>query len=161
MTLCDRLEMQQQQGQRSRHKVRDATLQAISLAGAHELQSAWSRLANNFPQLFQSPEDGVDLKGLILDLAVSGRMLSSKERAPNTGKELLESIAIARLAWAQSAAEQEKREAVSMLNKLRTQRITLPQAQLPKHWTWASLLQVSQAVVDCHNKTATYVSRGI
>jgi type I restriction enzyme S subunit len=48
-----------------------------------------------------------------------------------------------------------------MLKKLRTQQVSIPDAALPEHWVWASLLQVSQAVVDCHNKTAPYVSEGI
>jgi type I restriction enzyme S subunit len=48
-----------------------------------------------------------------------------------------------------------------MLKKLRTQQVTIPDVVLPEHWTWATLLQVSKAVVDCHNKTAPYVSEGV
>lgn len=48
-----------------------------------------------------------------------------------------------------------------MIRKLRTQQVAAIDAMLPAHWTWATLLQVSQAVVDCHNKTAPYVNDGI
>ncbi len=36
-----------------------------------------------------------------------------------------------------------------------------PDVELPDNWTWASLLSLSQIVVDCHNKTAPYESGGI
>jgi type I restriction enzyme S subunit len=56
---------------------------------------------------------------------------------------------------------QEQKEALAMLKKLRSQQVPIPDAEIPEHWAWASLLQVSQAVVDCHNKTAPYVGEGI
>jgi len=162
LALCDRMEVQQQRGRNLQKQLRQATVRAVAGTGsAHELQATWPRFADNFSHLFQTPEDEGDLRGLILDLAVSGRLLSSKVRVQTTAAELLESIGIARLAWASAASDQERREALSMLKKLRTQLLTVPDAKLPEHWRWASLLQVSQAVVDCHNKTATYVGNGI
>ena len=48
-----------------------------------------------------------------------------------------------------------------MITKLRTQQVAQIDSALPVHWTWGTLLQVSQVVVDCHNKTAPYVNEGI
>lgn len=162
MALCDKLEAQQQASRKLQKKLRQSTLQAVASATSpHELQTTWARLADNFERLFHAPEDVVAFKGLILDLAVSGELLNIEHRHTATGAELLDAIATRRIEWSRESVEQEQKEALAMLKKLRTQQVSIPDATLPEHWAWASLLQVSQAVVDCHNKTAPYVSEGI
>lgn len=162
MALCDKLETQQQARRKLQNKLRQSTLQAVASATSpYELQTSWARLADNFGRLFHAPEDVVAFKGLILDLAVSGELLNIEHRHTATGAELLDAIATRRIEWSRESVEQEQKEALAMLKKLRTQQVSIPDATLPAHWAWASLLQVSQAVVDCHNKTAPYVSEGI
>jgi type I restriction enzyme, S subunit len=162
MALCDRLEGQQQQRHSLQNNLRQSALQAVAAAmSPHELQTTWTRLADNFSQLFDAPEDVAVFKGLILDLAVSGQLLNIESRSTSTATELLLAISAARVAWSKECEGQEQKEALAMLKKLRTQQVVTPDAVLPDHWAWASLLQVSQAVVDCHNKTAPYVSSGI
>ncbi|MCK6440922.1 MAG: restriction endonuclease subunit S, partial [Planctomycetes bacterium] len=90
-----------------------------------------------------------------------GELLNIEHRHSPTGADLLGAIAARRIEWSRESVEQEQKEALAMLKKLRTQQVFIPDATLPEHWAWASLLQVSQAVVDCHNKTAPYVSEGI
>lgn len=161
MALCDQLEQQQQDRRKLQNALRQSTLQALAGAQSpHELQVSWGRLQTNFGRLFNEPSDVRNLKGVILDLAVNGRLLPPVSM-PTTALSLLEQISEARSKWANAAKGQEKKEAVAMLNKLRTQQIAAPSDVLPDHWCWASLLQVSQAVVDCHNKTAPYVNEGI
>lgn len=162
MALCDKLESQQNDRRNLQNTLRQAILQAVaSSQSPHELQTTWKRLTDNFGQLFNVPEDVVALKGLILDLAVSGRLLNIAQRNEASGGDLLDTIAAKRIEWSRESEEQEQKEALAMLKKLRSQHVTIPDAVLPEHWAWASLLQVSQAVVDCHNKTAPYVSVGI
>jgi type I restriction enzyme S subunit len=161
MAWCDQLEHQQQSRRELQNALRQSILQALADAESpHQLQEAWQRLHVNFGRLFDAPEDVRDFKGLVLDLAVSGRLSPLRSSAVPAAK-LLEEIALARTFWAKTAEGQEKKEAVAMLKKLRTQTVTAPIDPLPEHWCWASLLQVSQAVVDCHNKTAPYVPAGI
>ncbi|WP_396433160.1 restriction endonuclease subunit S [Limnohabitans sp.] len=162
MALCDRLEAQQQQRRSLQNKLRQSTLQAVAAATSpHELQTTWARLADNFDQLFESSEDVTGFKGLILDLAMSGQLLNIEERSTSSATELLETISAARVAWSKECEGQEQKEALNMLKKLRTQQVASIDGVLPDHWVWATLLQVSQAVVDCHNKTAPYVGTGI
>ena len=162
MALCDTLEAQQKARRKLQNNLRQSTLQAVASATTpHELQTTWARLADNFDRLFHAPEDVVAFKGLILDLAVSGELLKTKHHQADTGSCLLEAITAKRIEWSRAAVGQEQKEALSMLKKLRSQQIAIPDAEIPEHWAWASLLQVSQAVVDCHNKTAPYVSEGI
>jgi type I restriction enzyme S subunit len=161
MALCDQLEQQQQDLRKLQNVLRQATLQALASAQSlHELRTSWQRLQTSFGGLFSEPEDVRDFKGLILDLAVNGRLLQPAS-APSNASVLLEQIAEARSKWANTAEGQEQKEALAMLKKLRTQQIAVPGDPLPKHWCWASLLQIAQVVVDCHNKTAPYVNEGI
>lgn len=162
MALCDTLEEQQQARRRLQNNLRKSTLQEVASATTpQELKTTWTRLAENLEQLFHASEDVEALKGLILDLAVSGQFLSSEYGEATTGVDLLNAIAEKRIEWAEISAEQEKKEALAMLKKLRNQQLDIPKLTLPRHWAWASLLQISQAVVDCHNKTAPYVDDGI
>jgi type I restriction enzyme S subunit len=162
MDLCDQLETQQQQRRTLQNHLRQATLQAVAASQSpHELQDSWLRLQANFDQLFSAPEDVVAFKGLVLDLAISGNLSNIKHRAKSTGEALLEDIARRRDDWLHEAEEQEKKEAQTMLRKARKQQVNVPETTLPEHWSWATFLQISQAVVDCHNKTAPYVANGI
>jgi len=162
MTLCDTLESQQQSRRKLQNSLRQATLQAIAAAQSpHELQVSWARLEANFGRLFSEPEDMNAFKGLVLDLAVTGRLLPPSHGQAATGEAVVDAISVARNAWANQATGQEQREALSMLKKLRTQHAKLPADLLSEKWCWATLLQVAQAVVDCHNKTAPYVAEGI
>lgn len=162
MALCDTLETQQQSRRKLQNLLRQSALQAVANAASpYELQSTWTRVAENFGALFHAPEDVIDFKGMILDLAVSGELLNIEQHHISTGTDLLDSIASKRIQWSKEAEGQDQKEALAMLKKLRVQQFTLPESNLPEHWAWASLLQVSQAVIDCHNKTAPYVGTGI
>ena len=162
MALCDQLETQQQKRRTLQNHLRHATLQAVANSQSpHELQENWQRLEGNFGQLFSTPEDVAAFRGLILDLAVSGNLSDIELRHDSTGTELLETITKQRVAWSKETDDQEKKEAQSMLKKLRTQQFNVPDTKLPEHWIWATFLQISKAIVDCHNKTAPYVASGI
>lgn len=73
MALCDKLESQQQERRKLQNNLRLSTLQAVAnTTSPHELQTTWARLAINFSQLFNSPEDVAGLRNLILALAANG-----------------------------------------------------------------------------------------
>lgn len=80
MALCDKLEAQQQARRILQNALRQSTLQAVAkTTSPHELQSAWTRLAENFGRLFHAPEDVGQLRDLILDLAVHGLLVEQSE----------------------------------------------------------------------------------
>jgi|ETN07SMinimDraft_1059922.scaffolds.fasta_scaffold02049_3 type I restriction enzyme S subunit len=162
MALCDQLEAQQKKRRTLQNHLRQASLQAVAASQSpHELQESWQRLQANFGQLFSVPEDVIAFKGLILDLATSGNLSNIEHRHDSTGRQLLEAIADRRVAWSKETKDQDKKEAQTMLKKLRKQQVIFPDTALPEHWTWGTFLQIAQAVVDCHNKTAPYVANGI
>lgn len=162
MTLCDKLEVQQKQKRKLQNHLRQSTFQALAEAGKpEEFQEGWKRLAGSFSQLFAEAEDVVSFKGLILDLAVSGHLLNFTTPHEKTGRFLLEEINEERLKWATESEDQELKEAQTMIRKIKKQKLIYPDSPLPQNWVWGSFLEISQAVIDCHNKTAPYVSNGI
>lgn len=161
MKLCNDLEDQQQKKRQLQNQLRQSVLQAIANAESpKELKDSWERLAGNFSHLFAETGDVADFKGMILDLAVSGQLLKYG-KIDATGEDVLSLVKEERLKWAAESEDQELKEAQAMIKKIRNQKIIFPDTPLPKHWAWGSFLQISQAVIDCHNKTAPYVSDGI
>ncbi len=76
MALCDQLEAQQQQRRTLQNQLRHATLQAVAASQSpFELQKNWLRLEASFGVLFSVPEDVIQLRALILDLAVHGLLV--------------------------------------------------------------------------------------
>ncbi|QNH17842.1 Type I restriction modification DNA specificity domain protein [Xanthomonas sp. SS] len=161
MSLFDQLGKQQQSLRKRQNALRQSTLQALASAESPlELQTNWQRLQSNFGNLFSEPEDVRAFKGLVLDLAVNGRFFIPS-REPVVALELLDQIAAARSKWEKTAENQEKKEAVAMAKKIRTQHATAPAVPLPSHWCWASMLQVSQVIIDCDHKTPVYSADGV
>ena len=75
MALCDTLEAQQQARRKLQNKLRQSTLQAVASATSpHELQTTWTRLAENFGRLFHAPEDVADLRKMASELAIRGAL---------------------------------------------------------------------------------------
>jgi type I restriction enzyme S subunit len=162
MVLCDKLEEQLQSRRKLQNALRQSTLQAIANAtSTHVLQTTLARLADNFERLFHAPEDVLAFKGLVLDLAVSGKLLNIDNHPVSTGADLVMAIAKKRIEWSKVAIEQEQKEALSMLKKLRTQQVNILKDTLPKHWVWSSLLEVSKVIIDCDHKTPTYSNSGV
>ena len=80
MALCDKLEAQQQARRKLQNHLRQSTLQAVANSQSpHELQTHWTRLADNFGELFDAPEDVDSIRKAILTLAFNGRLRTSSE----------------------------------------------------------------------------------
>lgn len=85
MALCDKLEAQQQSRRKLQNDLRQSTLQAVASAtSSHELQTTWTRLADNFGQLFHAPEDVADLRKMASELAIRGALDVYSEPADTT-----------------------------------------------------------------------------
>jgi type I restriction enzyme S subunit len=76
MALCDKLEAQQQERRKLQNNLRQSILQAVANANnPNDLQSAWTRLVENFGNLFDAPADVRELRDLVFDLALRGAFL--------------------------------------------------------------------------------------
>jgi type I restriction enzyme S subunit len=162
MALCDKLQSQQQKRIKLCDLTRNTVFRALAaVQSSQDLSDAWQRVSAHAGQLLDSPESVASYKGAILDLAMSGLLLPYQRKPEATGLRLLDEIEHQRTVWSRTTEDQEKKEALAMQKKIRVQQIVPPDSPLPDHWRWGSFLQISLAVVDCHNKTAPYVNEGI
>lgn len=87
MALCDKLEAQQQARRKLQNNLRQSTLQGVARAnGPDELQTTWTRLADNFGRLFHAPEDVNEFVAELKNMAVRGLLsLPSASLSPVGG----------------------------------------------------------------------------
>lgn len=115
MALCDKLEAQQQQRRSLQNNLRQSTLQAVAAATSpHELQTTWTRLADNFGRLFHAQNDLLDLRQCIKKLALGG-YLTSRESHEAIFSELQNSA----IAASHPVTEEHQ------------------DWEIPSHWIWA------------------------
>ncbi|MGB3318269.1 MAG: restriction endonuclease subunit S [Sphingopyxis granuli] len=95
MALCDQLEKQQEARRGLQVKARKALIQIVASASASdEVLSGWGKLTDHFADLFSSPEDVEDLRGLVSDLAIRGLLLDSvSKNSADAVERLLQGIA--------------------------------------------------------------------
>jgi type I restriction enzyme S subunit len=150
MAQCDRLEAQL--------KARDE--KHAVLARAALARFAESPTTANLELLFHDSFaiTPADLRKTILTLAVQGHLVPQDPK-DEPAENLLARIAQKRTALLK-AAYPNRDEASTQLRKQESQ--TLPDGLEPlaPGWSWATLIQASFLVVDCHNKTAPYVQSG-
>lgn len=130
MTLCDRLEKQQEARRGLQIKARKALVQsAASASASRDLLSRWDKLADHFTDMISSPADINDFRGLILQMAVSGALC---EADPNL------TAIDAQISEAQFLKEQYARK-----NRLRKTTphppVDGPPYSVPCHWRWERL----------------------
>ena len=83
MALCNKLETQQQHRRKLQNNLRQSTLQAVATATSpHELQTTWSRLADNFGRLFHAPEDVGQFVAELKNMAVRGLLSLPSPSSP-------------------------------------------------------------------------------
>ncbi|WES90647.1 restriction endonuclease subunit S [Dickeya fangzhongdai] len=123
MALCDKLEAQQQDRRKLQNALRQSILQAVANATSpHELQTTWTRLANNFGQLFHVPEDAIDLDQCIKQLALKG-LLSARAEGEMVNSKISE------LTQASTASVPDNEMDWS----------------IPDHWVWAKCSWLGEA----------------
>lgn len=151
MALCDRLEAQQQERDTSH-----AALARASLARFVEAPTP-ANLDFLFLQSYAIPP--ADLRKSILTLAVQGKLVP-QDANDEPADMLLDRIASKRTTQLK-AAYPNRGESTTQLRKQESQALPSNLEPLAPGWAWATLIQASLLVVDCHNKTAPYVAKGI
>ncbi|UTF49811.1 restriction endonuclease subunit S [Desulfomicrobium sp. ZS1] len=151
MALCDQLEAQQLERER-RFPVLSRTCHA---------RFAEAPTPDNLNRIFDEvgAVSPADIKRMILTLAAHGKLVAQDPREESATK-LLERVAVKREQLLKNGYPNSD-EAKSQLRKQHAQHLPEGLQDLPVGWKWATLMQASLLVVDCHNKTAPYVSSGI
>jgi len=160
MALCDQLEQQQIESSDT-HQILVETLLATltNAADQKECAKAWQRIANHFDTLFTTEHSIEQLKQTILQLAVMGKLVP-QDPDDEPAIELLKNLANARDKWLKENAKKNK-ECATMQRKLKKLKSANPPFSIPATWECTHLIQLTRMLVDCHNKTAPYVEKGI
>lgn len=139
MILCNTLEKQQQARRKLQNNLRQSILQAVaSSQSPHELQTAWTRLADNFRRLFHAPEDVTQLRNLILDLAIHGLLVHQLDADEPIAKWLSD------IAAKKAGLAKQKLIAKQIaLTDISEEEYPFP---LPKGWAFVRLAQITNKI---------------
>lgn len=163
MTLCDQLEAAQQERERRRDRLAAASLQRLNQPAADTTPEAQREHArfhlHHLPRLTTRPEHIEALRQAIFNLAVHGRLVRQNTDDENA-IALLKRIDQKRVKLL-SADYPNPQEARTQLRKQEIQVLPDKLSFSPDGWSWATLMQCSLLVIDCHNKTAPYSPSGI
>lgn len=163
MALCDDLEARKQNTHQTCIKLNDASIDKLLTAPSPaKFNRHWNRICDNFDLLYSKPENVAKLREAILQLAVQGKLV---KQDPNDepASVLLEKIYRRRCEWIDDAEEgyKEAKTIESKIKRLRKKPIQPPSDKIPENWSWSTVIEACCLVVDCHNKTAPYVDKGI
>ena len=171
MALCDQLEAAKNEREARRDRLVAASLHRIANSpvtadevsteaqSATLLRNAARFHLDQLPRLTTRPEHIKQLRQTILNLAVRGRLVP-QDPNDEPATNLLERIKTLRDKLLYSSYPNVG-EAKSQLRKQASQVVPGGLDGVPAGWQWATLMQCSALVVDCHNKTAPYAQTGI
>lgn len=136
MALCDQLEAQQQKRSTLVKHTRISALEALANAQrGNELLTAWKRVEENLPLLFEHPDDVEDLKKCTLQNAVMGKLVRQNPHN-EPASELLKKIA-------KEKAEQIKKGEIKKQNPLPEIREDEKPFEIPVGWEWVQFGKIA------------------
>jgi len=107
------------------------------------------------------------LKFKLLDDCIYGELTKNWRKLNSDikdGNHLVNEIKTRQLNWIKENKNIGYKEAFTIekkLKKLSKSKLKTPDIKLPPNWVWAPIIEISQIVVDCHNKTAPYINEGV
>ena len=159
MALCDELEAAQAKREKRRDKLNAASITRINTEFDPEVFKSHVRFhLDNFDKFTIRPDQIPALRQTILNLAVRGKLVAQdpKDVPASLVLKAIEKLRTEKLVSGYPNSD----EARSQLAKQKQQTVPANIPVLPKSWQWATLMQCSILVVDCHNKTAPYKKDG-
>lgn len=131
---------------------------------AEKLDTLLAQVDSAKTRLGQIPQILKRFRQSVLAAAVSGK-LTEEWRMVNSSEEpasrLLEKIILRRQESLSLEIKNGNSEANRIMKKIKSYKFVKPEAKLPGGWTWTTFLESMEKVVDCHNKTAPYIEKGI
>lgn len=136
MALCDRLEAQQANAESAHAQLVQALLNSLTQASdATDFATNWQRLAEHFHTLFTT-EPSIDaLKQILLQLAVTGKLVP-QDPSDEKAEDLYERIQAERQRLVTKGALRKHKP----LAEIEAQ---ATQLQLPSTWKWVPLLEIT------------------
>ncbi|MFM7573775.1 MAG: restriction endonuclease subunit S [Snowella sp.] len=154
MEQCDRLEKLREEHHQKRLIIhtaaRDRLLNAID---QNSLNQSWNFIQNNFGELYSVKENVSELRKIILQLAVMGKLVP-QDPNDTPASELVKEI------------EAEKQRLIKE-GKIKKQK-PLPEIKfneipykIPENWKWVKTESICEIIVDCPHSTPKFIENGI
>ncbi|WP_338557566.1 restriction endonuclease subunit S [Erwinia sp. E_sp_B04_8] len=160
MSLCDQLEQQSLTSLEAHSQLVETLLSTLTASqNAEDLAENWARISQYFDTLFTTEASIDALKQTILQLAVMGKLVP-QDPNDEPANILLSRLRLSRQSKLEELKSKDK-EAETMLRKLGKLPNTKEPFKIPESWDVAHLIDLSEVLVDCHNKTAPYQEHGI
>jgi len=150
MAHLDRLEAAREAREATHAQLRDAALTALRDADdAEEVETAWTRIAENMDDLFTAPADVEPLRQAILQLAVRGKLVP-QDAGDEPASQLVE----------RTRLEMERRRAAKITRIGKDPGGYERADPLPDGWVWEPLQHLIQ-FIDYRGKTPKKVPTGV
>lgn len=128
-----------------------------------KLDTLLTQVETTKARLEHIPEILKTFRQSVLAAAVSGKLTEQwrKGKSLTTAKDLLAELSALRVKILQEEIQNGNKETKRLATKLKKHKPNYPDISLPESWEWTSFMSSMERVVDCHNKTAPYIDRGI
>ncbi|MAD02433.1 MAG: 4'-phosphopantetheinyl transferase [Pseudoalteromonas sp.] len=99
----------------------------------------------------------------VLAAAVSGKLTEEwrTNKELKSASEILKELSVFREKTFQEEIQNGNKETKRLQAKVKKHAPEFPEVELPASWEWTSFMSSMERVVDCHNKTAPYIDKGI
>jgi len=153
MALCDQMEAEKEKTLKHRVTLNATAIDHLLEAkSANEFDKHWHLIANNFDLLYDNPENVQKLRQAILQLAVSGKLVS-QDPSDEPASELLKRI-------------KTEKDRLVKEGKIKKQKPLPPiepdevPYELPDGWEWARLIDISEIIMGQSPPGNTYNEHG-
>jgi len=135
MSLCDKLEAQRNERNNKRLKIHTAaTVNLLSSKDKIDFNNSWHFITKNFNDLYSVPENVTELKKVILQLAVMGKLVPQDPK-DQPASELLKEIEVEK----KSLIKEGNIKKQDPYAPIKTENIPY---EVPKGWEWVRLSQI-------------------
>jgi len=136
----------------------------IQRAIVSKIETLFSDLDNGIADLKKAKDQLKIYRQAVLKKAFDGELTKVwREKQSNlpTAEELLFQINKKRKKWLESEIANGNNEAKRIKTKIKKSPYHISNSHLPNNWSWTTFLNSCLFVIDCHNKTAPYIDKGI
>jgi type I restriction enzyme S subunit len=154
MALCDELEAKKEKQKATHARLNKSALQALRESKTNEdLATNWTRVKDNFRQLFTTPESVQELRSTILQLAVQGKLVPQNSQ-DEPASALLERIREEK----QRLVKEGKIKKQKPLPEIKPEEVPF---ELPEGWEWVRLEYIAKNIEYGTSHKSMFSSEGV
>ncbi|MBS3779959.1 MAG: restriction endonuclease subunit S, partial [Desulfovermiculus sp.] len=151
MALCDEVEAKKEEQKATHARLNKSALQALRESRTNEdLKANWTRVQDNFRQLFTTPESVQEIRSTILQLAVKGKLVPQNPY-DEPASALLEQIRKEK----QRLIKEGKIKKQKALPEIKPEEVPF---DLPEGWVWCCIGNIAQLITSGSRGWAKYYS---